>query len=155
MTQPASPPDGKFVTAGDVTARFEGNFPSNRVTWLKWRIIDVESELMNQVPSIANLDVLTDPDPAFYPTTAEGRRVRAVRGLVIDKVLEIFRNPNKYQSHTSTFDGQSSSYTLSGSKDESNAGVEFTAAELNRVRVKKKRRSSIGNYGVTPFGVPC
>lgn len=156
MTTPASPPDGKFVTSDDVVARYEGNFPSGRVTWLKWRILDVESELMNMVPSVAALSVDADPDPGVYPATAEGRRVRSVRTLVIDKVLEMFRNPDKFQSKISTMDGLSESRTYQASKDgPSSAGVEFTEAELNRVRIRKKRRPAIGNYGVRPFGIPC
>ena len=45
------PPEGKFVTSDDVVARFEGEFPSGRVAWAKWRIFDVENALMGLVPS--------------------------------------------------------------------------------------------------------
>lgn len=148
MTSP-TPDDAKFVTSEDVVARFEGNFPPGRVTWVKWRILDVENELIGEVPSLAVLDPDSDPE------TAEGRRVGRVRTLVIDKVLELYRNPDGATSKTQAMDGLSESRSYGREKTGTGPGITFTEDELNRVRLKRKRRPKIGTYGVAPWGVPC
>lgn len=156
MSSPTPPDDGKFVTSDDVVARFVGNFPADRVTWVKWRILDVENELMNKVPSLATIDVAADPQSTDPVEAAVGRRVRSVRTLVIDKVLELFNNPKGGTSVTSTMDGFSTTYGFTQNRDASKGtGVRFTEEELNRVRLPKKRRSNFGTIGVQPWGIPC
>jgi hypothetical protein len=155
VTSP-TPDDGKFVTSGDVVARFVGVFPADRVTWVKWRILDVENELMNKVPSLATIDVDADPADPDPVVAAVGRRVRSVETLVIDKVLELFNNPKGGTSVTSSMDGFSTTYGFTQNRDASKGtGVHFTEEELNRVRLPRKRRPKFGTYGVAPWGVPC
>ena len=62
MTTPG-PADGKFVNSDAVVARLEGKTPSaGRVTTIKWRILDVDNELMGEGPSLRDIEVAsTDP----------------------------------------------------------------------------------------------
>ena len=138
--------DGRFVTADAVRSRFEGTIPAGRTEWLKLRILDAETELMGLVPSLQSLDPdTTDPVAAI--------RVGRVRTLIIDKVLELYRNPDGAQSKSQALDGITS--TRSYSRDRSaGPGVTFTDAELNRVRLPKPRRPKIGTYGAAPWRVP-
>lgn len=156
MTQPASPADGKFVDSDAVVARFVGNFPADRVTWVKWRILDVENELMNQVPSLATIDVSADPNSDDPEVAKVGRRVASVRTLVIDKVLELFNNPKGGTSVTSSMDGFSTTYGFGQNRDgKKGTGVRFTEEELNRVRLPRKRRPRFGSIRIHPSGLPC
>lgn len=142
MTVP-TPADGKFVTSDAVVARFEGTFPSNRVTWLQWRILDVENELLGEVPGLRTIDV---------DSTDEAVKIRVgrVRSLIIDKLLDLYRNPTGATSQTHEMDGFRESHTRDGG---GNSGtVSFTEDELNRVRLPKRKRPRIGTYGVTPAG---
>ncbi|MEH3135357.1 MAG: hypothetical protein PGN30_10195 [Mycolicibacterium neoaurum] len=146
MTAP-TPDDGKFVTSDAVVARFEGTFPPGRVTWLKWRILDVENELLGEVPSLRTIDVNSTDDAVKI-------RVGRVRSLIIDKLLDLYRNPTGATSQTHEMDGFRESHTRDGG---GNSGtVSFTEEELNRVRLPKRRRPRLGTYGVTPPGRrPC
>lgn len=150
MSSPTPPADGQFVTSDDVVARFDGVFPSDRVTWVKWRILDAENELVRLVPSLQTINVNADPD------SSEGRRVRSVRTLIVDKILDLHYNPRGSTSVTSGMDGFSTTYGYAQNRTSGRgAGIAFTEEDLNRVRLPKRRRPKIGTYGVAPWNVPC
>ncbi|MEW5810269.1 MAG: hypothetical protein AB1925_12530 [Actinomycetota bacterium] len=148
MTSPTEPADGRFVTIDAVQARYEGTIPSDRAARVKWRILDVENELIGLVPSLLTLD--TDADPE----TPEGIRVGRVRTLVIDKVLDLYRNPDRKTSKSSGMDGFTTTYGYSQNRD-AGPGITFTEEELNRVRLPKKRRPRLGTLTAAPWQVPC
>lgn len=143
---------GKFATQADVTGRFEGTIPSNRLAWVDLRIGDVESELMFQVPSLRK----TIEEIAAESTAAgDPDRPNRVKTLVADKVLDIFRNPagpGQTQQSITTPDIT----TLRGwsSTDPTRGKVQFTVAELDRVRLHT-RRQRFGTIMVTPGHVTC
>ena len=68
------PFQGKFASGEDVTSRFEGTIPSNRMPWVGVRIGDAESELMGKIPSlrkpieeiVAESEAAGDADPVSY-----------------------------------------------------------------------------------------
>lgn len=148
MSSPV-PPEGKFVTADEAMARFEGTFPGNRVTWLKWRISDVENELMGQVKSLRKplADITTDSAAAGDP----GRPER-VKTLVIDKVLDLFRRPDGAGSVRSDMDGFVETRAFAQVGGDGSVGVSFTESELARVRLSKARRPRAGTIAVAPPG---
>lgn len=143
MTTPAdSPPtDGKFATQDDVTSRFEGAFPENRLAWVSIRIGDVESELMYQVPSLRKSLADIQADNALYNDTD---RLNRVRNLVCEKVLDLYRNPRGPQTQQSTVTPDITT-TDSYSPDPTRGKIQFTAAELSKVRLRtpKKRFGSV------------
>lgn len=149
MTVPQPPESGKFVTPDGVTARFEGTFPSNRLPWLKWRIFDVENELMGEVPSLRKSleDITADSAAAGDP----GRPDR-VRTLIIEKVLDLYRNPSRKTSTTSGMDGFTETEGYSQHRNPDRPVIAFSEAELDRVRLPKRRRPKLGTYGVAPAG---
>lgn len=163
MSSPTPPPDGKFVTSDDVVARFAGDFPSDRATWVKWRILDVENELIRRVPSLATINIAADPESDDAEEAAVGRRVHSVRTLVIDKVLELYdaaiasAKSQGGTSLTSEMDGFRSTIGFAQNRDRSGGGmgVTFTEDELNRVRVPKKRKPRFGSIRIHPSGLPC
>ncbi len=150
MTQPS--PDGKFTTQADVTGRFEGTFPSNRLDWVTLRILDVEYELMGKVPSLrkpideieADNEAVGDPD-----------RLKRVRTLVADKVLDLYRNPGGplTQKSTTTPDITTS---RAWSPDKTRGKVQFAPDELDSVRLRK-RQARFRTVAVAPFmpARPC
>ena len=145
MTTPAQPADGKFVNSDAVVARLEGKAPSaGRVTTIKWRILDVENELMGEVPSLRAIDVDSQDEAVKI-------RIGRVRTLVIDKVLELYRNPDGAATKSQAMDGISTSRTYRAG---SGPGISFTEDELNRVRLPKPRRPKLGTYGARPWMVP-
>ena len=144
MTTPAPPADGKFVNSDAVVGRL-GKTPSpSRLTTIKWRILDVENELMGEVPSLRDIDVASN-DPAVKI------RVGRVRTLVIDKVLELYNNPDGATSKTQEMDGIIASRSY---RPGTGPGISFTEEELNRVRLPKPRRPKLGTYGARPWMVP-
>lgn len=149
MTAP-QPPEGKFVDSDEVVARFEGTFPDNRVTWLKWRIGDVENQLMGLVPSLRKT---LDEINADSAAVGDPGRLDRVKALVADKVLDIYRNPDPRMSQMSQTMEQD---TVSRSYVRSNAGttISFTDGELAGVKLRKKR-SRIGTIDVAPWRLPC
>jgi hypothetical protein len=163
VTTPTAPADGKFVTSDAVVARFAGDFPSNRVTWVKWRILDVENELIRRVPSLATIDVDADPESVDAEEAAVGRRVYSVRTLVIDKVLELYdaalasAKSQGGTSLTSEMDGFRTTIGFGQNRERSSggSGVTFTEEELNRVRLPKKRKPRFGSIRIHPSGLPC
>lgn len=146
MTSPPPPPvDGKFATQADVTGRFEGTFPPDRLAWASLRISDVESELMFQVPSLRKTldDINTDSVAAGDPD-----RPNRVTRLVAEKVLDLYRNPDgpRTQKSTTTPDVTISS---AWAADPTRGRVQFTPAELDSVRLHT-RRAKFGSIMVVP-----
>lgn len=148
---PATP--ARFVTVDDVTERFEGNWPSDRNDWLELRIDDVENELISEVPALARINIGADAASTDPVEAAAGRRVGRVRTLIIEKVLELFRNPDGAVTIADSMDGIHSSRSYSGRlyAGSASSGIVFTDAELNRVRLRKPRRPNIGTYATAPW----
>lgn len=165
MTTPtATPSDGKFVDSEAVEARFAGDFPADRAEWVKWRILDVENELMRRVPSLTTIDVDADAMSLDPAEAAVGRRVHSVRTLVIDKVLALYNAAEAMAksrggtSFSSEMDGFRTTIGYGQNRDGGLAGtvgVSFTEDELNRVRLPKKRRPRLGSIRIHPSGLPC
>ncbi|QIG58386.1 head-to-tail adaptor [Mycobacterium phage Cornie] len=146
MTTPV--PQGKFVTTGEAVARFEGDFPTNRVDWLAWRIFDVENALMGLVPSLRK-----QVESIFEDSVAAGDegRLDRVRSLVVDKVLSIYRNPGGVYQQSQTVDDvvESRSYY----RNASTATISFTDDELAQVRLRGRRRPKLGSIPVDPWRI--
>jgi hypothetical protein len=145
--------DPKFVEQADVTSRFEGEFPDDRLGWVDVRILDVENALMGLVPSLRKpvADITADSAARGDPG-----RLDRVTTLVADKVLDLFRNPDPrvaQVSQTMEQDTVSRSYA----RDSARAGsvISFTEAELDSVRLRPKRRSKIGSIPVDPWRITC
>lgn len=129
---------GKFVEPEDVTDRYEGEFPTERSTWLDLRIGDVEADLILMVPSLGV------PVGEIDPT-----RLQRVKSLVADKVLDLYRNPERSRSRTSTSGPYSDSVTTADTGRVSPKGY-FTDDEVRNVRLRAKR-SNLGMTQVKPF----
>lgn len=147
MTAPSPPESGKFVTHHEVAARFEGTISESRIPWLKWRIVDVENELMGEVPSLRKslVEITADSVAVGDP----GRPAR-VKTLVIEKVLDLYRNPDRKTSTTSGMDGFTETTGYSQHRNPDRPVIAFSEAELDRVRLPKRRRPKLGTYGVAP-----
>lgn len=144
MTDP-TPTGGKFATQEDVTSRFEGTFPSNRLAWVNTRIDDVENELMYQVPSLRK-DLATIGSESA--AAGDPDRLKRVTSLVAEKVLDVYRNPNGpvTQHSTATPDITTS---RAWSPDPTRGRVQFTPAELDKVRLHT-RRQKFGTIMIAP-----
>jgi hypothetical protein len=129
---------GKFVDNADVTGRYEGTFPSDRMTWLTTRIDDVEADLMLMVPSLNVADV-AQIAPA---------RLQRVKALVADKVLELYRNPERARSRTDTAGPYSDTTTFDSGRAATRAY--FTDDEVRNIRLHAKR-SNLGVARVKPW----
>lgn len=116
---------GVYAQFSDVTDRYEGEFPSDRQTWVEARIDDAEAELFGIVPDLA--DDVSTTDPA---------RAGRVRRLICEKILALYRNPDGIlaESSSSTMGSfaESTSRTLARG-DGVSAWFEFTDSELARV----------------------
>lgn len=125
---------GKFVEPDDVTKRYEGTFPADRSDWLATRIDDVEADLILMVPSLA-----VDVDQ-IDPT-----RLQRAKALVADKVLELYRNPERARTRTET----SGPYSDSTTFDSGRMGTKgyFTDDEVANLRLRKNR-SNLGTAHV-------
>jgi hypothetical protein len=147
MTDPA---DGKFAAIDDVTNRFEGTIPSGRLASVKWRILDAERELMFQVPSLRKT---VDEINAESAAAGDPDRVERVRTLVADKVLDIYRNPDRGLNQlTRTMPDITASRTWA--PDPTRGRVQFTPDELDSVRLHTKRRK-FGTIMVVPGHMTC
>lgn len=126
---------GKFAELDDVTTRYEGDFPAEREDWVELRIADVEADLILMVPS------LDEPVDQIAST-----RLQRVKALVADKVLELFRNPERVTQHTTTFGplSEALSYARTSPKGY------FTEDEVRNIRLRTKR-SNLGTAHVKPF----
>ncbi|MDP7729498.1 hypothetical protein [Mycobacterium sp. TY813] len=132
---------GKFVQPQDVKDRYEGAFPDDRSTWLTKRIDDVEADLILMVPS---LDVETVDQ--ISPT-----RLRKVVSLVADKVLELYRNPERARTRTQAAGPYNESTTYdSGGNGKSQPKGYFTDDEVANLRLPRQRRRNLGVAYVKP-----
>lgn len=115
---------GVYAQFSDVTDRYEGEFPSDRQTWVEARIDDVEAELFGLVPALAD-DVSTD-DPA---------RAGRVRRLICEKILALYRNPDGALavSSSSTMGSLAESQSRTLARSERGTWFSFTDEELARV----------------------
>lgn len=142
--------DGKFATRDDVTGRFEGTIPSNRLAWVSKTLGDVEEELMFHVPSLRKT---VDEINAESAAAGDPGRLTRVKGLVARKVLELYRNPDgaKQLSRTTPDVTVSRAWDT----DATRGRVEFTEAELAKVRLSK-RKQRFGTIRVAPPpGMAC
>ncbi|MCV7434818.1 hypothetical protein [Mycolicibacterium bacteremicum] len=150
MTTP-TPPEGKFVTVDEAEARYEGDFPSGRRQWLMWRLFDVENALMGLVPSLRKPldDIIADSIAAGDPG-----RVDRVKSLVIDKALQMYRNPfgGALAQQMQMVDDVQESRTFRGS---TSAAIAFDEGELNQVRLRTRRRSKLGSIPIDPWRITC
>lgn len=128
--------DGKFVTVDDVTGRYEGEFPAERLDWVALRIADVEAELMGQVPSLRKPRDVIDAESA---AAGDPGRLDRVKTLVCSKVLELFRNPDGAAQISRTMPDLSSSRAYGYFRDETRGRVAFIATELDSVRLHARR----------------
>ncbi|ACC42306.1 hypothetical protein DSM43518_04777 [Mycobacterium marinum] len=136
--------EGKFAARADVTGRFEGTIPANRLDWVDTYIGDVETELMYQVPSLRkSIEEITAESVA----AGDSDRINRVKGLVARKVLELFRNPDGSSQLSRTTPDITVSRTWS--PDTTRGRVEFSTAELAKVRLRKKRQK-FGTIRVVP-----
>ncbi|KMV23340.1 hypothetical protein [Mycobacterium heckeshornense] len=139
-----SPAPGKFVTPDDVTGRFEGDFPADRMQWLSLRIADVESELMGWVPSLRKSVDQINADSA---AAGDPDRLSRVKRLICDKVLDLFRNPDG--ASTSAITTPDITISRAYSPATARGQVVFTEAELDTVRLRKQR-VKFGSFTVQP-----
>lgn len=143
---------GKFVDREQVTSRFEDgadNFPSDRLDWVDIRIIDVENVLMGQVASLRKpLEVINAESAA----AGDPDRLQRVITLVCDKVLDLFRNPDRVTSRTQTMGEFTDTRSFGRTSAGPSTTITFTNDELDTVRLRKKRRK-VGAIAVAPWQV--
>lgn len=128
---------GRFVEPVDVTDRYEGDFPSNRSTWLTKRIDDVEADLVLMVPSLDVEDV-SQIAPA---------RLQKVKALVADKILDLYRNPERARTFTQGAGPYNESRTYDNGKSVPKGY--FTDEEVANLRLRKQR-SNLGVAHIKP-----
>ncbi|WP_044109835.1 hypothetical protein [Mycobacterium canetti] len=135
---------GKFASLADVTSRFEGTIPVNRLAWIDTTIGDVESELMYQVPSLRKpIDEINTESAA----AGDPGRLERVKGVVARKVLDLYRHPDGANQLSRTTPDITVSRTWA--PDATRGRVEFSQAELDKVRLPKTRQR-FGTIRVTP-----
>lgn len=128
---------GKFADAADVTDRYEGEFPDDRTTWVETRIDDVEADLILMVPSLGlPIDEI------------DATRQRRAKSLVCDKVLDLYRNPERSRTRTSTSGPYSDTVTSDNGKNAPKGY--FTDDEVANLRLRS-RRSNLGVAHIKPF----
>lgn len=142
-----APTQGKFASEADVTSRFEGTIPADRLPWVNVRIGDAESELMGKIPSLRKSieDIAAESIAA-----GDADRLNRVKMLVADKVLDLYRNPERASQRSTTTPDITTSRAWY-STDPTRGRVQFSDAELDSVRLRKKRRSKFGTVGVAPW----
>lgn len=124
---------GAFAQGTDVSAEFEGVIPSSRTAWVTAKIDSVESRLIGLVPSLATLNQVADP-----------ARFSRVKHLVVEKVLELYRNPSGAQQQTA------GPYSTAYSAGVSSGRIAFTEDELSTIRLRT-RRTNLGTVAVKPW----
>lgn len=129
---------GKFADLDDVQDRYEGEFPDDRDDWVELRIADVEADLILMVPSLE----------AAEAEIGSTRMARA-KALVADKVLELFRNPERARTRTQGAGPYNESVTTYDSGKNSVRGY-FTEDEVATLRLRS-RRSNLGTARIKPF----
>lgn len=130
---------GKFAELDDVKNRYEGTFPSDRDAWVNLRITDVEADLILMVPS------LEATEDEIGPT-----RMSRAKALVADKVLELYRNPERARVRTQNAGPYSESMTSYDTGRRSAPKGYFTDDEVATLRLRA-RRSNLGVARVKPF----
>ncbi len=124
---------GQFADFADVQAEFEGVMPSGREAWVTAKIDAVEARLIGLVPSLATLVEAADP-----------ARFSRAKHLVVEKVLQLFRNPSGVtQQAAGPFSTAYSAGAASGA-------IIFTADELASIRLRT-RRANLGMATVAPW----
>jgi hypothetical protein len=129
MADPVDP--ARFAHPEDVSARWIiGDWSAGETDWDVWaqeRIVDVEAQLIGLVPSLATFDPATDP-----------RRARAVKTLVVSKVMELRANPRGVSTISQNMDGFSASEQTRVAT--TSQEIWFSEQELDSVRAKVNRR---------------
>lgn len=144
MTEPIQ---GKFASVEDVTSRFEGTIPSDRLPWVNIRIRDAESELMGKVPSLRkSIELITAESIA----AGDADRLNRVKLLVCEKVLDLYRNPERASQRSTTTPDITTSRSWY-STDPTRGKVQFTAEELDSVRLRPRKRNRFGTIAVAPW----
>ncbi len=142
-----TPTQGKFASEEDVTSRFEGTIPANRLPWVTVRIGDAESELMGKIPSLRKpIEVIAAESIA----AGDEDRLNRVKLLVCEKVLDLYRNPERASQRSTTTPDITTSRSWY-STDPTRGRVQFTDAELDSVRIRKRKKQRFGTIGVAPF----
>lgn len=141
-----APTQGKFASQEDVISRFEGTIPDSRLPWVNVRIGDAESELMGKIPSLRKPmnEIVAESIAA-----GDADRPNRVKTLVAEKVLDLYRNPERSSQRSTT----TPDITVSRawySTDPTRGRVQFTADELDSVRLRK-RRTRFGTVPVAPW----
>lgn len=141
--------DGKFALIADVTDRYEGTVPDADKLRISLRIADVEADLMGVVASLRKpiADIETDNEIVGDPG-----RLERVKVLVCNKVLEMYRNPDGASQTSQTMEGDSSSRSYW--RDQNRGTIDFTDAELDKVKLRRRRRK-IYTLPVAPWNPPC
>lgn len=137
----------KFAEPEDVSARYEGTIPADRVEWIDLRISDIEAELMGKVPSLRKS--ITEIDSESTAAGDPGRLDR-VKALVCRKVLDLYRNPDGASQKSQTMGEISQSATWF--RGSSTGPVMFTVDDLDGVRLKRTR-SRFGVATIAPWRV--
>lgn len=141
----------KFAEPGDVTSRFEGTFPSNRLAWVGVRLDDVENALMGVVPELRkDVDDIQDRAEA----RGDAGYLNRVKTLVCDKVLQLFRNPTGATQRSVTVDDVAESWSIT--RATSAASITFTADELEPILVGEGETRSVRlvAYPEPPWRLP-
>ena len=124
---------GQFAQFADVAAQYEGVIPQSRQAWVTNLILRVEARLIGLVPTLGWLTQSDDP----------ARFTRALF-LVVEKVLEIYRNPTGAASDSSM--GQSVTFN----SQISSGRITFTDEEISTVRLRL-RKANLGTAHARPF----
>ena len=115
----------------------EGVFPADKSDWAQRRIEDVESILIGLVSSLA-----------APVSEIESVRLRRIKALVVDKVLELYRNPKGRSSATASMDGftETDQYRSTTTSQ----AIWFSKQELDSVRARTRKR----RFGSVPVAPP-
>ena len=125
---------GQFAQLSDAIGQYEGVIPASRQAWVTNLIGRVEARLIGLVPSLSELTSSDQDPPRFTRCTY----------LVVEKVLEIYRNPTGAQ--TDSVMGQSTTFNPAVSSGR----IVFTDDELATVRLRK-RKANLGTAHARPF----
>lgn len=128
----------KFADTNDVTSRFEGTFPSNRLGWVGVRLSDVENALMGVVAELRRpLQEIQDRAEARGDDTYLDR----VKSLVCGKVLQLYRNPGGLSQQMKMVDDVQESRSFT--RGSSSAAITFDEDELSGILFGEGRARSI------------
>ena len=128
----------KFAEPGDVTSRFEGPFPSDRLAWVGVRLTDVENALMGVVPELRKT---VEEIQERAEARGDDGYLNRVKTLVCDKVLQLYRNPSGATQRSVTVDDVAESWSVS--RPSGSASIGFTAEELAPVLVDDGQTRSV------------